>query len=65
MSGFWNPTHRQQLEAENQGPEAWPLHDEWASHIYQLAAQGDVGALEILREQLPPVDDEELGWGEG
>lgn len=67
MSGTWYPNLREELEAERRtlGDETVYVDEvDWESALHQLALDGNVDALEALREELVPLDYEELGWAD-
>ena len=68
MSGTWYANLQDQLEAERRvsDPRIITAEDEldWESTLLELAADGDVAALDALRDQLLPIDYDELGWGD-
>lgn len=68
MSGTWYANLHDQLEAERRvsDPRVITAEDEldWESTLLELAADGDVAAIDALRDQLLPIDYDELGWGD-
>lgn len=65
-SGTWYPSSHEALRAERR-PIRRAADDEdvdWETALLELAVDGDVDALHRLREEMSPVDYEELGWGD-
>ena len=59
VSGSWYPSLHDQLDAEQQLIEQCACDDgefDFEGALYDLAADGNVEALEALRAQLFPVD---------
>ncbi|HHH30732.1 MAG TPA: hypothetical protein ENK57_20645 [Polyangiaceae bacterium] len=67
MTGAWYPSLREQLDAERQLLERSAdvdIDDDLELQLLELAADGNVDALMALREHVPPIDYDELGWGD-
>ena len=66
MAGTWYPSTGLETEPEVMGTLDRDLAADvdWETAIHELAAEGNVEALEALREQLIPLDYDELGWGD-
>jgi len=67
MTGAWYPSLREQLDAERRLVErsADSLYDDdLETQLLELAADGNVDALEALRDHIGPIDYDELGWGD-
>lgn len=65
MSGTWYPSLRKQLEAERELVDRRAYYEgdlDWESAALELASDGNVEALEALREYLEPVGYDELVW---
>jgi hypothetical protein len=65
MSGTWYPSLHDQLATERLASDGQLDDDLDHEHrLLELAADGDVDALVALRNQLTPIDYDELGWAD-
>jgi hypothetical protein len=60
MSEIWYEAARAHFGHESEMDEEVDIEME----LHELAARGDVEALERLRRELSPIDYAELGWGD-